>query len=272
MTSHTSPRSLGSLAAAVLAGALLLAGCGDGRQSQAFVPAEPAPTPTVASAAPVAAPPVFGTHATANAAPATGEADADADAAKRSARAARRAEHRRQVAQRWLRHERNTADRARKRGAHRELALRRQLAAAEAKAEAKATPERQAPAQVDPPITASDIAPNTSTQHNTEARAAVVRFHELLNDRDVESCTLMTPKLLHAIYGKDSGAMARCRSTVGSLTVPVSVVIDDSAAKGSRARVHVISRMGDMEIHQTLRLVLVSGTWLLDAVERDPAP
>lgn len=267
MTSHTSPRSLGSLTAAVLAGALLLAGCGDGRQSQAVVPVEPAPTPTVASAAPVAAPPVFGTEATANAAPATGEADAAA--AKRSARATHRAEHRRQVAQRRLRHERNTAERARKRAVLRELALRRQLAVA--KANVKATPQQEMAAPVDPSIAASDVPPNTAAQHNIEARAAVLRFHELLNDRDVESCTLVTSKLLHAIYGKDPGAMERCRSTVRSLTVPVSVVIDNSAAKGSRARVHVISRIGDQDIHQTLRLVLVSGSWLLDAVEHDPA-
>lgn len=248
----------------MLAAALLLAGCGDGRQSQAFVPAAPAPAPTVASAPPVSAPPVFGTKASANTAPATSEADA---AAKRSARAAHRAEHRRQVARRQLRHERNTADRAHKRAVLRELALRKQLAAAKAKNQAA----QQASPPVDPKITASDVAPNTSAQHNTEARAAVVRYHELLNDRDIESCRLMTTALLHAIYGEDAAAMDRCRSTVRSLTGPVSVVIDDSAAKGTRARVHVISTIGDQDIHQALRLVLVGGTWLIDAVQRDPA-
>ena len=51
-------RPLGLPTAVVLAGALALGGCGDGRKDQAYAP--PAPTQTVSVAAPAPVPPVIG--------------------------------------------------------------------------------------------------------------------------------------------------------------------------------------------------------------------
>ena len=237
--SHTSPRSL-RLLPLVLAGALVLAGCGSGRQSSAgFVSAEPVATPTVASAAPVVAPPAFGASSARRAAPAAA-ATAATTADDADARTARRAERRRRVAQRRLRHERNAAERASKRAAARERALRRKLAAARVE-----PAPRPAPARGNGQITASDVLPDLDAQHASEARAAVLRWHELLDERDAEACSLMTAALLRATFGAEAGAADRCRSAIASFPGPVSVVIDDSSANGARARVHVTSTVGD---------------------------
>jgi hypothetical protein len=69
----------------------------------------------------------------------------------------------------------------------------------------------------------------------------------------------------------DLGTLERCRSAVSANRAPVSVVIAESRAHGKRASVAVVSRMGEAEAAQTMYLVLVDGTWLIDLVVRKSA-
>ena len=81
----------------------------------------------------------------------------------------------------------------------------------------------------------------------------------------------MTRRLLQSIYGDQPDALDRCRAAVAAVTAHVTAVIAESRAHGRRATVAVVSRMDDTELAQTLRLVLVDGTWLIDEVQRSSA-
>jgi hypothetical protein len=265
MTSHQAPRTLVPL---ILTG-LLVAGCGSGRKAQVYVPETKAPVENavVQAGAPVVpivsrpvdkAPTVLGQAA---------QQPTDTGPAEREAKVKRE-----------LHEERVRAEHARKRAAAREAALRTWLAQAraEAKQEADTANERPAtkPSGNDSPIGASDVSEVSQAELNRrsdgEARAATLRFHELLDNHDARACDLLTPRLLRTYYG-EADPLAKCRATVEAITAPVSVTIVRSYAQGGRATQEVVSRIGDSEQAQILRLVLVSGTWLLDAVDRKPA-
>lgn len=257
------------VAAAALAAAVLAAGCGAGRQSPQFGADAASPSGRAVPAAPVTQPPpvvVAGPDRKLIA-----ERDAAAAAAARSEQAADRAEQQRRAARRRLREERRQAAGARRRAAAREALLRRALAARREAAGAGAgagTPSGPSAPIAASDVTGSSLAADRDRRSDAESRAAVVRFHELLNARDARACDMLTPRLLEAINGSAPGALDRCRAGVRAITAPVSVVIAESRARGNRAVIAAVSRMGDREAAQTLRLVLVDGTWMIDAVER----
>ena len=268
MTSQTAPRTLVPL---ILTG-LLLAGCGAGRKAaEVYVPEAKAPAESavvqavppvvagVSAESPPKAPTVIAQAA---------QAPTDTGAQERQAKALKQ-----------LRQERAGAERARKRAAAREAALRKALAQARAEAieqnNAAAAKQQQTPASGDnSPIGASDVSEVSQAELNrrsdAEARAATLRFHELLDDHDARACDALTSRLLRTYYGEDD-PLAKCRATVEAITAPVSVTIVRSYAQNGRATQEVVSRIGESEQAQILRLVLVSGTWLIDVVDRKPA-
>lgn len=258
-----------TLVTAALAGAALLAaGCGSGRDSSAFLPDDP---PAVRSAAPaqreipqvVVAGPKQAL---------IDERDAAAADARNSRAAALAAEERRRSARRELRDEREKSRLQRRRAAAREEKLAGALVAVRRRIRdtdlATPTPRVNEP---DPPITASDdgsdLIAERDRRSDAEVRAAVLRFHELLDRRDVRSCELLTERLLVAIHGAED-PLGRCRAAVSSISEPVAVTIAESRTRGRVSSVAVITRIGEQEFAQTMRLVLVDGTWLFDDVER----
>lgn len=257
------------LALATLAAAtsLLAAGCGTGRDTEAFLPAGSDPATPVAEAPPAPAPVVVGAP----------DAAAAPEPAAGADRALTQAERERRAARRELREERGKARRARKRAAAREAFLREALSSATRRKTAAKKPAApasgSAPAsEPSAPITASDVSTRDlvaerNRRSDAEARAAVIRFHELLDRRDVRACSLLTPALLEAVHGSDR-PLERCHEAVAAITADVSVQISESRAHGARAAIAVVSRWGDNEVAQTLRLVLENGTWLIHAVER----
>lgn len=256
--------------AALAGAALLAAGCGSGRDTSAFLPDDP---PAVQSAAPaqreipqvVVAGPKQAL---------IDERDAAAADAKNSRAAALAAEERRRSARRELRDEREKSRRQRRRAAAREeklagalVAVRRRIRDTDL-ATPTPTPRVNEP---DPPITASDdgsdLIAERDRRSDAEVRAAVLRFHELLDRRDVRSCELLTERLLVAIHGAED-PLGRCRAAVSSISEPVAVTIAESRTRGRVSSVAVITRIGEQEFAQTMRLVLIDGTWLFDDVER----
>lgn len=252
----------------------LVAGCGSGRDTESFLPkAAPSAPPAVpagpgpaAQAAPVIVP---GPSVSA-----IREREAAAADAARSRQAAQAAEERRRAARKELREERERTARARKRAAEREAALRQALAEARRRGSAPvASPSTPAPRPApSAPITASDtgstLVAERDRRSDAEARAAVVRFHELLDASDARACDLFTQPLLEGYYGTEPGALERCRQVVAGLDASVSVVIAESRTRGRRSSVAVVSRVDDREVAQTLQMVLQDGTWRLAAVER----
>jgi hypothetical protein len=261
-----------SLAAAVVAAAMLT-GCSAGRDDSPFVPdTQSTPqAPVVSGAAPVApaavpvAPVVSGSS--------TAEA-ATVDAAT-AEHAVRKAQHQRKVARRVEREAKARARRAHKRAQAREDALRAKLR--EARREEAEAAAQQSQSESSRPTTSDDnkisgasveTAADRDRRADSEARAAVVRYHELLDHRDGAACDLLTPKLLRSFYGNDDGAAERCRAGVESITTRVSVQIERSAASGPNALLDTITYVGENSVHQGLALVLIDGTWKIDAVKQ----
>jgi hypothetical protein len=262
------------IAALALVATVLMAGCGSGRNPPSFG-AGATPAGAVQAAPTTQAPPVVVAGPDRKV---LEERDAASAAAAAGRAAAAKAEADRKAARDALSDERAKAARARERAATREAALRQALAAkARADKRSQADPASPKPvSQGSQPIGASDVdgadlAAERDRRSDAEARAAVVRFHELLDERDARSCDLLTTRLLTALYGTEADALDRCRAAVRSVTSHVSVVISESRAHGRYATVAVVSRMGDSQVAQTLHLVLVDGTWLIDAIERKPA-
>lgn len=258
-----------------------VAGCGTGRGNPTFGADPSAPGASgVQAAAPAPAPqPAAPVVIAGPDQKVVAERDAASAAAARSADAAAKAEQRRKDAAKELEDERAKAARARRRAAAREAFLRQALAA-QAKARQRAPATQAAtsgPAVATPqhsaPISASDTSGNDliadrDRRSDAESRAAVVRFHELLDARDARACDMLSPRMLTSVYGTDPGAIDRCRAGVEAIDQRVSVVIAESRAHGKRAVIAVVSRLGDTEVRQTLRLVLVDGTWLIDGAQR----
>jgi hypothetical protein len=206
------------------------------------------------------------------------ERDAAQAAAAANLGAATEAEKKRKEARKDLREERQKAQRAAARAEAREARLRKALreAAQQREAEEASAATPKPVTQQAQPITGSSVgAPTLVAERDkrsaAEARAAVVRMHELLNERDARSCDLLTEKLLTAVYGAEDGAIDRCRAAVEATTFPVAVTISETRAHGRAASVAAISKLGDSTFEQTFTLVLVDGTWLVDAIERTPA-
>ena len=268
--------------AAALVAAAALTGCNVGRDDHAFVPESsvtkaPVLNAAAPAAAPVvpAAPVVSGASAGQPAAVAADPGGAAADAA-----AVRKAAHQRKVARRQAREAKRREHRAQKRAAHREAVLRAKLREAR-RQQALAAAQQQLQsenAQSSKPktsdknkISASDVETQADRDRraDTEARAAVVRYHELLDHHDPAACDLLTPQMLHSFYGNDEpGATQRCRSGVQSINQRVSVQILRSAASGTNALLDTVTYMGTYSVHQGLALVLVDGTWKIDAVKQ----
>lgn len=259
-----------------VAAALFAAGCGSGRDQESFLPDAPAAaTPSVQGATAIPQVVVAGPKQ---------EILDERDAAKANAAAsldsALAADEKRKATAKQLREEREKAERAHKRAARRERALEKELAAARAQDKAdKAQADRVVPdatpkPATDAPITASDTGSDLIAERNKradlEARAAVLRFHELLNQRDARSCDLLTDKLLTDFYGAEDPA-GRCRAAVDAISAQVSVVIAESTTYGKASTLAVVTHIGDQDIPQTMHLLLVDGTWRLDAVERRDA-
>jgi hypothetical protein len=260
--------------AAALVAAAMLAGCSAGRDDSPFIPdtqSMPQSPPVVgaAPAAPAAVPaaPVISGAATGQA------ATVDARAADR---AIRRAEHQRKVARREEREAKAAKHRAAKRAAKREAALRAKLRearrqdalAAAQQVEAEAKPTKPAKTNV---ISGSSVETKAERDRRAdmEARAAVVRYHELLDQRDADACDLLTPRMLHSFYGNDEpGATERCRAGVEGINQPIKVQILRSAASGPNALLDTVTYIGDTAIHQGLAMALVDGTWQIDVVKR----
>lgn len=264
-----------ALTTLALSATLAAAGCGTGRETPNFG-AGPGDGPGAivqATPAPGAPAPVIVAGADQKV---LQERDAAQAAAARSREAAAKAEARRRAARRDLREERAKAARARKRAEERQALLRDALAAKAAPRRSAAPSARPAPRPrpaADAPIAASDVAgsqlaADRDRRSDAEARAAVVRFHELLDRRDARACDLLTPRMLAASYGEEPGAIDRCRTAAAGIDQRVSVTIDGSAARGKQAMVAVVSHLGDSEVSQVLGLVLVDGTWLIDAAQR----
>lgn len=262
---------------ASITSAALLTGCSSGRHAQVYVP-DTKPVADAAVAAPVVTPAP---------APAPVVAAVSAEqpaAAPATAKHAKRTKAQRAHDRKLLRKQRASAARAHKRADAREALLRKKLNSARSE-EARAKAERQEaldlaaaskPAKGDKaPVTGSDVTEVSQAERDrrsdAEARASVVRFHELLDKHDKRACDLLTPKLLHSIYGDDDpGAGQRCAAGAEGITERVSVQILRSAASGRHALLDTVTYVGDNSIHQGLALVLVDGTWLIDVVQRQP--
>jgi hypothetical protein len=256
-----------ALTAFLLTGTVLLGGCGSGRQTATYDTgaAEQAEATAGAPSSPVVIAAPKG--------PLVAARDAAAADAAASRKAAAEADAKRKAARKELRKERAEA----KRAAVREMLLRGALAA-KSKAKDDGAQDATPAPKVDgtAPIGASDVAGSDlaterDRRSDAEARAAVVRFHELLDASDARACDLMTPRLLAEVHGNSPGALDRCRAAVSANTAPVSVVIAESRAHGKRASVAVVSHLGEAQATQTMYLVLVDGTWLIDLVVRKSA-
>lgn len=259
-----------ALTTLALLGTVLATGCGSGRDSDAFLPDA---APATASAPPADTVPQV---VVAGPRQALVEArDAAAADAQASRNAAAEAEAKRKATRRKLRQEREKAKRAAAREALLQAALlaetkknKKPKTPAVATEVATPKPDRE---PVSAPISASDTGSQLIAERNrrsdAEARAAVLRFHELLDNRDVRSCDMLTEKLLTAFYGEENPA-ERCRAAASSITASVSVVIAESRTYGKVSSIAVVTKIGDQEFPQTMHLVLVDGTWLVDAVER----
>ena len=259
--------------AAALVAAAMLAGCSAGRDDSPFIPdTQSTPqAPPVVGAAPVAPAAVPATPAV----PVTGQSVVTDTAA--ADRAVRRAEHQRKVARREEREAKASKRRAAKRAAKREAVLRAKLREAR-RQEALAAAERaeaQAKPQTKPStgnkISGSSVETKASrdARADMEARAAVVRYHALLDQRDPAACDLLTPKMLHSFYGADEpGATERCRAGVEGIDQRVNVQILRSAASGPNALLDTVTYIGETSIHQGLAMALVDGTWKIDVVKR----
>jgi len=269
-----------TLAAAVVAAAML-SGCNVGRDDHPFVPDSNAPTqvpPVASGAAPVvpAAPaaPVVSGSAVGQAAPVQADpGGASADPA------VRRAVHQRRVARREAREAKARERRAQKRAAAREAALRaklREMRRQEAAAAAKQAQSENAQASKpktsnNNKISASDVETQADRDRRAdmEARAAVVRYHELLDHHDASACDLLTPKMIHSFYGDaEPAATQHCRSDVQAINARVSVQILRSAASGPHALLDAVTYFATSSVHQGLALVLVDGTWKIDVAKR----
>lgn len=264
-----------ALATVLAASSLAAAGCGSGKDTDAFLPADPPVAATPVAPAPAAPVIVGGPSQEAVAGAPAMSGDVARARAADAARFAERADERRKEARRELRDEREKAERARKRAEQREAALRAALADARKDAREAARPvTRPAPATLpaEPTIGASDVGRDLVGERNArsdaEARAAVVRQHELLDRRDTRACDLLTPAAMTAAFGAAEGALERCQAMVRALTEAVSVTIESSRADGRRATLDVVVHYGDTDLPQTLALALVGGTWMIDGAQR----
>ena len=260
-----------------LAATALLTGCSSGRDNAHVYVPDTKSVPASSSPAPVVTP------APATPAPVVAGAAAVQPVAA-PAKATPSAERQRKDVRKVLRKEKAAAARAHKRAAAREALLRQKLRQAredEAKAKAGQQEALDLAANAKPakgdasPVTGSDVGQVSQADRDkrseAEARASVVRFHELLDKHDTAACDLLTPRLLKSIYGEDDPA-AKCAAGVAAITGRVSVQILRSAASGRHALLDTITYYGDQSVHQGLALVLVDGTWLIDVVQRQDAP
>lgn len=269
--------------AAAIVAAAALAGCSAGRDDHPFVPsASVTPkAPVVSAAAPAAtavvpaAPVVSG--ASVGQAPAVG---ADPGGAVADDAALRKAKHQRKVARREERDAKARERRAHKRAVHREAVLRAKLREARRQQALTAAQEQMQSenSQSSKPktsdnnkISASDVETQADRDRraDTEARAAVVRYHELLDHHDAAACGLLTANMLHSFYGDDDpGATQRCESAAQSINQRVSVQILRSAASGDHALIDAMTYVGTYSVHQGLALVNDNGTWKIDVVKQ----
>ena len=254
------------------AAALTATGCGSGKDTDAFLPTDP-PVSAAPSVPPAAAAPVIVGGPSEEI---VAERDLAATQAAGAITAAQEADERRKEASRELREEREKAERARERHQARQERLRKALAEArkDEGADAARPAARPAPAAPKPQATigASDVGRDLTDERNArsdaEARAAVIRFHELLDRRDAGSCELLTQVALDALYGTEPGAIDRCRAMVGALSEAVSVTIEASRADRDRALLDIVVHYGETDLPQTMALVLVDGTWKIAAAAR----
>jgi hypothetical protein len=110
------------------------------------------------------------------------------------------------------------------------------------------------------------------TRGDAQARTTVIRFHRLLNDHDGDACTLLTPAFLEASYKADAAtALSECRAAVEAMTIPVTVIVEDSGIDARGRWVQVLSQLGDQQRRQTMRLVKVGHAWLIDSTVPYPS-
>jgi hypothetical protein len=121
-----------------------------------------------------------------------------------------------------------------------------------------------------PPVSASDRV--HETRGDAQARTTVIRFHRFLNDHNGDACTLLTPAFLQASYKTDAAtALSQCRAAVAAMTIPVTVIVEDSGIDARGRWVQVLSQLGDQQRRQTMRLVKVGRAWLIDSTVPDPS-
>ncbi len=121
-----------------------------------------------------------------------------------------------------------------------------------------------------PPVSASDRV--HETRGDAQARTTVIRFHHLLNDHNGDACTLLTPAFLQTSYKTDAAtALSECRAAVAAMTIPVTVIVEDSGIDAHGRWVQVLSQLGDQQRRQTMRLVKVGHAWLIDSTVPDPS-
>ncbi|MDX6639442.1 MAG: hypothetical protein QOF12_453 [Solirubrobacteraceae bacterium] len=131
------------------------------------------------------------------------------------------------------------------------------------------SPSQQAAGPPPPPVSESDRV--HETRGDAQARTTVIRFHRLLNDHNGDACTLLTPAFLQASYQTDPAtALSECRAAVAAMTIPVTVIVEDSGIDAHGRWVQVLSQLGDEQRRQTMRLVKVGHAWLIDSTVPDP--
>lgn len=254
-------------AALAAATAAVLGGCADGRSDEPLTRAAAAAPQRVAAAPAVAAPAprppadaaiaTIGSGAGGTAAAPAASTAADAAASTAADAVAARAHRRAQRARLALREER-------KRAKAREKRLRSRLATARRQRAERASSQK-APA---PQISASDVgapAPVTEDPDVLSARSQVIAFHRLLDRRAPSACDLMTPRLLADRYGPGDAA-GRCRAAVETIDARVRGRVLAAAARDGIVHVRVRSQMGAYARVQDIDLVLVGGTWRIDAL------
>lgn len=127
---------------------------------------------------------------------------------------------------------------------------------------------RQAPGTTTTSDSAS--APAAVPSADAAARAAVLAFHRLLDERDPGACDLLTAAYARASFGGDTdAAFAQCRATAQAITVPVRARITGSGPEPGGRTVDVVSHVGTVVRRQTMHLVLEGGEWLINSAEPD---
>lgn len=110
----------------------------------------------------------------------------------------------------------------------------------------------------------------TAATPDAEARATVLDFHRLLDERDPGACDLLTARYARATFGGDTdAAFAQCRATTQALTVRVSARITGSGAEAGGRVVDAVSHVGRVTRRQAFHLVHQDGEWLIDSAQPD---